>query len=133
PMTFAVRGGIVDVFALNHENPIRIEFFDDEVENIRYYDATTQRTMSYIKEVYISPASEVLFSKEEAELIRSKANEMLGKEKKRKSQSEYEELASYVGQEIDLLESGISDQRLYKYMSWLPATSNILAYQNNSL
>lgn len=133
PMTFAVRGGIVDVFALNHENPIRIEFFDDEIENIRYFDATSQRTISYIDEVYISPASEVLFSQDEATLIRKKANDMLEKEKKRLAQSEYEELAGHVAQEMDLLESSISDQRLYKYMSWLPETSNILQYQNNPL
>ena len=39
PCTFASRGGIIDVFTLQYENPIRIEFFDTEIESIRMFDA----------------------------------------------------------------------------------------------
>ena len=42
PGQFAIRGGIVDVFSLTSSTPIRIEFFDDEIESIREFDLDTQ-------------------------------------------------------------------------------------------
>lgn len=64
--TFAVRGGIVDIFPPCDENPVRIEFFGDEVDCIYSFDIVTQRRNVKIKSVDIIPASEVLFkSKDE--------------------------------------------------------------------
>lgn len=45
PGEFAVRGGIVDVYSPDAEDPIRIEFFDTEIESIRRFDAESQRTI----------------------------------------------------------------------------------------
>ena len=45
PLSFAARGGIVDVYSINYEQPVRIEFFDNEVDSIRFFDATTQKTV----------------------------------------------------------------------------------------
>ncbi len=42
---FAVRGGIIDVFSLHHGLPIRIEFFDDEIESLREFDLDTQTSV----------------------------------------------------------------------------------------
>ena len=56
PLSFASRGGIIDVYSINYENPIRIEFFDTEIDSIRFFDVTTQKTIQQIKEVKIVPA-----------------------------------------------------------------------------
>lgn len=45
PGEFATRGGIVDLFPPNLDDPIRVEFFGDEIESIRQFDAETQRTI----------------------------------------------------------------------------------------
>ncbi len=45
PGEFAVRGGIVDVFPPDAEDPVRIEFFGDEIESLRQFDAESQRTV----------------------------------------------------------------------------------------
>ena len=64
---FAVRGGIVDIFALTEEAPWRIEFWDDEVDSIRSFDAESQRSMENLEEIVIYPAAEpVPGEKEEA-------------------------------------------------------------------
>lgn len=42
PGQFSIRGGIVDIFSFSSDNPFRIEFFGDEVESIRTFDASTQ-------------------------------------------------------------------------------------------
>ncbi|MFV0381579.1 MAG: transcription-repair coupling factor [Breznakia sp.] len=62
PLTYASRGGIVDVFSMNYDMPIRIEFFDDDIESIRFFDIESKKTLKKINEVTIIAASDVLFS-----------------------------------------------------------------------
>ncbi len=59
---FAVRGGIVDVFATGSDNPVRIEFWGDEVDTISYFDVNTQRRTEAIKETRVFPANELPFN-----------------------------------------------------------------------
>lgn len=58
PGQFAVRGGILDVYPLTEELPIRIELWGDEVDSIRTFDVGTQRSIENLEEVVIYPASE---------------------------------------------------------------------------
>ena len=55
---FSTRGGILDIFPLTEECPIRIEFWGDEIESIRAFDASTQRSIEDLEEVEILPATE---------------------------------------------------------------------------
>ncbi len=55
--TFAVRGGMVDVYLYSHEQPIRVEFFGDDVESLRVFDVVTQRSQARISEVSIYPTA----------------------------------------------------------------------------
>lgn len=55
---FSVRGGIVDIFSPIHENPYRIELFDNEIDSIRVFDMETQRSLDSVEEIMISPARE---------------------------------------------------------------------------
>ncbi len=60
---FAIRGGIVDVFAPSHENPVRIEFFGDEIDSIRQFDAFTQVSVENAETVKISAANDSFAAK----------------------------------------------------------------------
>jgi len=64
---FSVRGDIVDVFLPASSNPVRIEFFGDEVESIRVFDAMTQVSMDNFREIQILPVREVCPTPDEAE------------------------------------------------------------------
>jgi len=55
PGEFALRGGIIDVFPFSGEYPIRLELFGDEVDSIREFDASSQRSISFLNEVKIVP------------------------------------------------------------------------------
>lgn len=57
---FSIRGGIVDFFPPNSENPYRIEMFDDEIDSIRTFDIGTQRSLEMVESVFIPPVKEVL-------------------------------------------------------------------------
>ena len=52
---FSVRGGIVDIFPINALSPIRIEFFDAEIDSMREYDAVTRRSIKNISTASIMP------------------------------------------------------------------------------
>lgn len=66
PGQLSVRGGILDVFPLNAERPFRIELFGDEVESVRVFDASTQRSQTEVREAVLPPAREVLVSADAA-------------------------------------------------------------------
>ncbi|MEE3259554.1 MAG: transcription-repair coupling factor [Candidatus Latescibacterota bacterium] len=57
---FSLRGGILDVYPFGVEHPYRIEFFGDEIESIRRFDVSTQRSLSTCEEAWVLPAREIL-------------------------------------------------------------------------
>ncbi len=62
--TFAVRGGILDIFPPNLPTPVRIEFFGDTAETMRAFDPLTQRSLQPIEELVLLPSRELLLSDE---------------------------------------------------------------------
>ena len=62
PGQFSVRGGIIDVYNLADDCPYRIEFWDDEIDTIRSFDADSQRSIQRHTEFSIYPAAEMVFT-----------------------------------------------------------------------
>ncbi len=60
PGTFAVRGAVLDFFPPVYRHPVRIELFGDDVESIRLYDASTQRTLRPLPSVFLHPVRETI-------------------------------------------------------------------------
>jgi transcription-repair coupling factor (superfamily II helicase) len=60
PGEYAVRGGIVDIFTLSGDCPVRIEFWGDEIDTIREFDVDSQRSIETLDEIVIFPASEII-------------------------------------------------------------------------
>lgn len=60
PGEFALRGDILDIYPINIAYPYRIEFFDDEIDNIRTFNPVSQRTKDSLTEVVIEPADDQL-------------------------------------------------------------------------
>ena len=75
---YAVRGGIIDVFPPGHSDPVRIDFFDTEIETIKYFDAETQRSGKSIKHLSLHPVSEVMLSDEVIVQFRRRYLEQFG-------------------------------------------------------
>ena len=57
---YAVRGYIIDLFIIDEEHPIRIEFFGDEIDSIRYFDESTQLSIKEIDSIKIRPYNEII-------------------------------------------------------------------------
>ncbi len=82
---FALRGGILDIFPCDLSKPVRIEFWDDEVDTISYFELETQRRTDDISQVCIVPAIETLFDSaddciQKLEKLLSKTKSQKGKE-----------------------------------------------------
>lgn len=56
---YAVRGFVLDIFLIEEELPIRIEFFGDDIESIRYFNPETQRTTEEVQEIICRPIEEI--------------------------------------------------------------------------
>ena len=61
---FSVRGGILDIYPLTEECPCRVEFFGDEIDSIRYFDESSQRSIEQCESIEILPATEYVLSQD---------------------------------------------------------------------
>ncbi|MEG3039819.1 MAG: transcription-repair coupling factor [Erysipelotrichaceae bacterium] len=129
PLCFATRGGIIDVYSINNDHPIRIEFFDNEIDSIRSFDISTQRTLEVLKTCDIVAASDLLFSDQELGEIVEKANAALMKTTKQESCK----LSDIINKELDDLCNHNMDPSLYKYFAYLNHTFSILDYIEDPL
>jgi transcription-repair coupling factor (superfamily II helicase) len=66
---FALRGGLLDVFAATEERAVRVDMFDVEIESLRYFSTFTQRSLEETREVEIAPAAELADEHRKGDLL----------------------------------------------------------------
>ncbi len=117
PGEFSVRGGIIDIYPLTEELPIRIELFDTEIDSIRFFNIEDQRSLETLQSISIGPASEVILFEEN---FLKGANELelgLAKSLKKINDTTVKQaLTENVTYEIDQLKNGQSFTGISKYM-----------------
>lgn len=126
PLTFASRGGVIDIFSINHTQPVRIEFFDDEIESIRFFDVTTQQTIVPIQEIDIVPASDLLFSEEDSDEIQNGVSNLLNK-------LDDVMLSSSIENDLELIKQNICESRLYPYTAFLKHNYSLCDYLDHPI
>ena len=129
PGTFASRGGIIDIFSLGHEHPVRVEFFDTEIDSIRFFDEATQRTIKEENDVHIYPATDLLFTDDQIKLIEENTTKQLDKILPTLQQDDAEILEDAVKNDMRDLKSWNAEPSLYKYYSYFESAS-VLDYTN---
>ena len=75
---FAVRGGLIDVFPPSGHNPIRLDFFGDELDQLRHFDPLTQRSLAKIKHIQLLPVNEFLLNPETIQNFRTRYRALFG-------------------------------------------------------
>ena len=123
PCSFAMRGGILDVYSLNYADPIRIEFFDTEIDSIRFFNPQTQRTVRSTEEVTLIPAADVLFTDEQIQTITENVRKKLPEELKKIEPAGQDLLEEAVEEDLRAIESYDPQARLYRYFSWVPSAT----------
>lgn len=91
---FAVRGGIIDIFPLTEDTPFRIELWGDEIDSIRTFDVSTQRSLDRIDTAVVFPATEIIMDeKTKAVGLKRLEQEAASHEKMLRSEYKTEEAA----------------------------------------
>jgi len=109
---YSVRGFVLDVYPIEEENPIRIEFFDDEIEKIKYFDIVSQKSISEINEISIGSIKDDFEDNNSSireylnvpQVIYSNFNQIKEQEKMILPQVKYLELENYLFRLKDLVE-----------------------------
>ena len=78
PGDYCVRGGILDLFSPMYENPLRMEFFGDTVDSLRFFSPTTQRKLEDIKEAVVLPAREIILKKHDLKKLTERLKKQAG-------------------------------------------------------
>jgi len=129
PGTFAVRGGVVDVFAPHTLHPCRLEFFGDRLESLRFFNPVSQKSVQEIAELVLLPAREIILNEktvsyanlklrerfDELGLMRSERDLVLEPLKNRFSFSGIESFLNFFYEKTSILLDYLSPQTLCIY------------------
>ena len=118
-LQFASRGDILDIFSVNYDNPLRMEFFDDEIESIRFFDISTQTSVKNIENAVILPASDIILSEEEIKKAPDKIYNILEKDQGHLDLGTFEKLRDNTSNDIAKILEGQLDEKIYKYYGLL--------------
>lgn len=113
---FAHRGGIIDFFPPDSQDPVRIELWGDNVDTISVFDISTQRRTDTLDYCCIMPSTEIVFDSDEAlkEKLENFAASLSGKDSRKAKE--------FINKDIELLNSDVKLSSVDKYLS--------LAYEN---
>ncbi|WP_353894980.1 transcription-repair coupling factor [Pediococcus pentosaceus] len=98
---FAVRGSVVDIFPLNQDDPIRMDFFDIEIDSLRTFDQATQRSIENIEKIEVLPATDLIINETKLNQAIKTMNNELAQAQKKLSEENFEALQQNINEVIE--------------------------------
>lgn len=127
PGQYAIRGGIIDIYSPSAENPVRIEFFGDEIDTLGFFDPVTQRRISNLDSIDILPVSEVqpTLHRGAVQGLRADIQKLIQSQRRRKNPNEA--LIQTLTKDLEKLENQSSGFCADRYMALIyPEFANAL-------
>lgn len=119
---FSARGDIVDIFPPGHDNPVRIELFDNTVESMRYFNSVSQRSMKALEDFSVFPAGEIILDneirKKGFQKIRDELSRALERINKTGNSGSADRLKEKVNQHLGKMNQNILNEAFYGYFSY---------------
>ncbi|WP_338231936.1 transcription-repair coupling factor [Companilactobacillus muriivasis] len=133
PGDFAIRGDIVDIYPLNVDNPVRIDFFGNQVEKIKFFDTETQRSMEELDEIKVLPAKDRIVNDEQVaaglKKLQKSYQRQLGATKDKDIKNNLE---VNFGQTIEELSEGMRPENIGRIADYIfEHPSSLLDYLND--
>lgn len=128
---FSRRGGIVDIFPAQAMQPIRCEFFGDEIERLNQFDPETQRSIQAINRVLITPAREVIWSCADSDGAVLYGQEILEHQMEivaKRGHQSASTMQRLMSDDFVSLENQVCFDRMEQYIGWLHPGSSVLDY-----
>lgn len=133
PGQFAARGGIFDVYSACYAKPLRLEFFDDEIDSLRFFNVEDQRSVQKVQKALVVPGREFFVTPD----VRDSGLERIREEfacqvallSKKKNREPLERLQSKMGELSEKVEQGLYFAGLEQYQSYFyPEAASLLDY-----
>ncbi|MCQ2792918.1 MAG: transcription-repair coupling factor [Bacilli bacterium] len=118
-LEYAIRGDIFDVFSINYDKPIRIEFFDNEVESIHFFDIANQTSSESLDSATLLPGNDLLINEDELNEFKVNVYKQLEKDVDLLGDLLGSDLTSNVSNDIDKISNRIYSPRTYKYFRYI--------------
>ena len=112
PGLYALRGGILDVFSPGSGSPVRIEWFDDEIDSLRTFSSESQKSIEEIKTARLLPAKHLFFKENVRHVITAAVKNELLTLKAQYSQEDYKSLSIHLER---MAAAEFSDSLLHYY------------------
>ncbi len=124
--TFSVRGSIIDIYPINKEEPIRINFFDNEIDSIKTINLETQLSVEKLNDITIFPLYEIYYHKDEVNSIINKIQKHYPNDEKTKKI--ISKIAEYQNLEQLYLYLPEIDENYQNFISIIP---NVICFYEN--
>lgn len=122
PGQFSVRGGIFDIYSACYSDPIRLEFFDDEIDSIRFFSSTSQCSVEKLKEAWIVPGREFFLLEDQVkkglDRIKEQFNRQVEVLSHRKNKDALERLQGKIGEVSEKLQQGLLFSGLEQFQNF---------------
>ena len=125
-LQFASRGDVLDIYPVSHDNPIRIEFFGDQIESIHYFNIATQLSNESLDKVSFEPANDILFTDLEIEEFKEKLTAQIEKDGKNLFQEKRDLLKQNSLEDYERIQNRIYHPHLYKFTRYVKHFTNTL-------
>lgn len=119
---FAIRGGIIDLYTPNSIMPYRIELWDNEIDSIRTFNPSTQRSIDKVKEILIVPNQEIIFPvallQNAISDIQQELEEVVSELKQEGKKESVRAIKEQVKEHIEQIQEGLSIEGLETYIPY---------------
>ncbi len=138
PGQFSVRGGIFDIYSVNYKNPLRLEFFDDEVDSIRFFDTASQCSIEKVQQVCLVPGREFFLMPQNKETgiraIQEQLKQQMKQLAKQKDREPLERLQGKIGELLEKLQQDVYFTGVEQYQTFFyPENASLLDYMGPHL
>lgn len=127
PGQFSVRGGIFDIYSAVYKNPLRLEFFDDEVDSIRFFETASQCSIEKVQSAWIVPGREFFLMPQYKEAglqkIHQQFSQQIDQLSKRKNREPIERLQGKVGELLEKLQQDVYFLGVEQYQTFFYSKS----------
>ena len=119
PGEYSIRGSIIDFYPLNTEYPIRLDFFDTELDSLRFFNADSQESIQNLQAMTLLPAKDVVFTLAQQQVIRAKLQyELEHAVKKITDVTLKEQVETGIGEQLTALVEGEPLKYAEAYIGW---------------
>ncbi|KRN30502.1 transcription-repair coupling factor [Weissella halotolerans] len=129
PGEYALRGSIVDVYPLNAEAPVRMDFFDTELDSLRTFDIESQRSIASLKEITILPATDLVAKPDQIQAAKTRLELAMTKARDQLVGADKRHLTEGLQPLLANLEQGVLTPEIRQYLRYLyPNPASLLDY-----